>query len=172
MHSEKLVPKILELCIARAGECLPSETCVTVEAIHRHGALVERINLRDVTAVIAVGGPLSFLVVFSVDFLVLDTMFKNYTAGIEVADDEADEFRQETLGDSVNLIMGKVTTDIEVAGAILTVSPPIIFEGSREIRRPKKALFSAASLLAKEGSIEVSVIGPPELFYKHLNTVE
>ena len=172
MDTQKLVPKILELCIAHARSCLRTETAMSVDDINRNDDFVERISLRDITAVIAVGGPMSFLVAFSLDVTVLDKMFRNYTSGLEISEDEVDEYRHETLGDIINLVLGRVTTDLRVAGAVLTVSPPIVFADSRQIRRPKRALFSAASLITPNGILQISVIGPPELFDRHLNVVE
>lgn len=169
MVTDKLVPRILEACVKRTRECLASQVEMHVGETQLVGDLVDRIDLRDVTAVIAVGGPMSFLVAFSLDRPLLDTMFRHYTSGIDVEDDEIDDYRHETIGDVVNLVMGQVTTDLEVAGAILNVSPPIVFAESRQVRRPRKARFAAARLVAPDGVIDVSVIGPRELFDQKLN---
>lgn len=172
MNPKKLVPKILELCLHRTQECLISQTGVAVEDIERAVGQVEQIGLRDFTAVIAVGGPVSFLVSFSLDRPLLEVMFMKFTEGLDIAEEEYDEFRTETLGEIVNLIMGQTTTDLGTAGAVLSVSPPIVFTGTRQIRRPRSAEFSSAFLNTKEGVLQVSVIGPPELFDSYLNEVD
>jgi CheY-specific phosphatase CheX len=151
---------------------LASEAQIETSDIRRTNGRVDEISLRDVTAVIAVGGPISFLVSFSLDRSLLDAMFAVYTSDIDIAEDEREEFACETVGEIVNLIMGQTTTDLQIAGAVLSVSPPIVFADTRQVRRPKRAIFNSAIISTPQGSLQVCVIGPPELFDPHLNVVD
>lgn len=172
MLEEKLMPKLLEVVLKRAEACIASETGVAVDQVVHADGPVDSLVLRKVTAVIAVGGPISFLAAFSFDQNLLDTLFERYTSDIEVTEDERFEFMHATAGDLVNLIMGQATADLELAEVVISISPPVVFEDARRIGRSKDARFRSATMKTAEGAMDVNVIGPTELFDSHLNYVK
>ena len=133
---------------------------------------VTKIDLRELSSIVVVGGPVNMIVAFSFDHGLIERLFKIYTDDIDVEEGERDLFHGETAGDIINTVIGNVTADIKKNGGALTFSPPVILSGARSLLRHRDAKFYAASMDTEYGALAVNVIGPPELFDQYLNYKE
>ncbi len=130
---------------------------------------VNRLDLRELTSIVVVGGPVDMIVAFSFDGALLEQLFKIYVADLTIENHEREIYIGETAGDIINTVIGNLTADINPGGRAITFSPPVIVTGARSLLRYKEARFYTVSLETAYGALVVNIIGPKQLFDKYLN---
>ena len=134
---------------------------------------LEQIDLHHATAVIALGGTVSLLVVITLEksllnYLLDEDLKKN---GISIADAERSMFEEEFTAELLNVVLGHCTADLEKNPNKVTLSPPAMISQAKSIRRPKDCLFINIELNTPQGQMEVDFVGPRELFDTQLNLI-
>lgn len=170
-QESNIVSVMMAAILERTRAVLASETGLTVTGSEPVRGDVDRLQLKDITAIVGLGGPISLLVAFSFQRNLLEVMYQRFTADIEVPPEEGDLYRRETAAEIVNTILGLCTTDAQVKDQAILLSPPIIVDDARGISRPKNAVFASMCIGTEQGCVDVSVITPREVFDQDLNPV-
>jgi CheY-specific phosphatase CheX len=133
---------------------------------------IDVLPLRETTVVVGIGGTVNLLIAFSFQPELLDVLFSRFTADISVPAAQLQRYRMASASEIANIIAGHCTIDIPQPGAALPLSAPVVLDEVRNILRPSKAQFACMSLRTRSGSMEISFIGPAELFDHQLNYVD
>lgn len=130
----------------------------------------DQLTLPRMTTIIALGGNINMLVAFGFDERLIDLIYQKMTRDFKVGEDEVQMYREAATGEAVNTILGHCTGDLadEAAGAI-TMTPPVVLEGGKTIRRTKDASFYSQTLNSAYGQMTVSLVGPKVFFDNHLD---
>ncbi len=128
--------------------------------------------LRETTVVVGIGGAVNVLIAFSFQPELLDVLFTRFTADITVPLAQQQRYRLASASEIANIIAGHCTIDIPQPGAALPLSAPVVLDQVRDLQRPDNAQFSSMSLRTDAGSMDISFIGPAELFDHQLNYVD
>jgi CheY-specific phosphatase CheX len=133
---------------------------------------VDVLPLGDMTVVVGIGGEVNLLVAFSFQPALLDVLFDRFTADITVPPAQRERYRKASASEIANIIAGHCTDDLPQAEAALPLSAPVVLAEVRSLLRPSKACFASMTLQTSYGSMEISFIGPAELFDHQLNYVD
>lgn len=164
------IDKIMSSIACRTREYLGGEFDVTITAANTHCSESDQLTLPRMTTVIALGGNINMLVAFGFDERLIDLIFNKMTEDFEIRDDEVRMYREAATGEAVNTILGHCTGDLaDDAGMVITMTPPVVLEGVKTIRRMKDASFYTQTLESAYGQVTVNLVGPRMIFDNHLD---
>jgi len=168
MSEEKLsgaATEIMQSAIARTRAYFDSEYGINVAEIESHVGDTASLTLLDMTAIIGLGGQINLLVAFSFQESLVNSMYAKMNAGFDVPENEVDMYREATVGEVVNTILGHCTIDLQkLDNQGIPMTPPVIIDHIKTIRRMKNTIFFTQSLDTPLGQINISLIGSKELF--------
>lgn len=169
----KEVEQVMKSAIARTHGYFESEYEIKVSELQSDGGDLNSLTLLDMTAIIGMGGSVNLLIAFSFDAPLVDELFKRMTADFEVAPEEIDMYREASAGEAVNTILGHCTIDLQTPdGPAISMTPPVILDRVKTIRRMKNAMFYTESLSTDFGKMNISLVGPQELFDTRLDYIK
>jgi CheY-specific phosphatase CheX len=169
MLDQHSVRTVMDAVFARTRAFLQDETGVAlIRTTSRWGEL-EAVALHDVTAIAGVGGGLNLLIAFSFSTGLLERLFMRVTDGLDIPADEHDIYVRDTASEVVNIILGRCTADLADSDRAISLSPPVLIEEAKSIRRVRNALFASLCLETEHGAVDINFVGPRELFDPALN---
>jgi CheY-specific phosphatase CheX len=176
MPSEKLSElsvKVMQSIITRTSAYFDSEYGISVNETDTKAGHVDEITLFDMNAIIGLGGAVNMLIVFSFKENLLNTLYEQMTDGLDIQPEEVEMYHEEAAGETVNTILGHCTIDLQKLDSrgALAMTPPIILDRIKTIRRMKDAMFYTQSLDTTMGGMAISLVGPISLFNKRLDYV-
>ena len=151
---------------------LKDELEITVRGTTAHMQDVKRMQLLHLTSILSVEADIRMLIAFSFDREMTERVFLASTEGLEIADDEQEMMREETVAELINIIVGNAMADLASMGTVIPISPPIIINEAKNITRNKGATFYTLDIITDSGMLSIHFIGPKELFDLNLNYVE
>jgi len=84
---------------------------------------------------------------------------------------EEDLYRCSTVTEVANVIIGNCTADFSSFGERISISPPILLEGTKHIHRMKDAMFNNVAIVTAQGCFDINLVGPRDMFNAHLDYV-
>lgn len=164
------VERVMRSVIARTRSHFESEYGIGVTETGAGGGDLDSLTLLDMTAIIGMGGSVNLLIAFSFQEGLIDTLYRHMTSEFEVNPDEVEMYREAAAGEVVNTILGHCTMDLQQAeGPIISMTPPVILDRVKTIRRMKNAMFYTQTMHTVTGCMAISLVGPRELFDTHLD---
>jgi CheY-specific phosphatase CheX len=169
----KNIQQVIKSAIARTSSYLESEYKIKVSVIKAEKGGLDSLTLLDMTVIIGMGGSVNLLIAFSFQESLLDELFKQMTTDFDVAPDEIEMYREASAGEVVNTILGHCTIDLQKTdGPAISMTPPVILDRVKTIKRMKNAMFYTESLNTDFGQLNISLVGPQELFDTQLDYVK
>jgi CheY-specific phosphatase CheX len=157
--------------VARTREHVFDELGVEVEAVESYQGDPNQIELRAMTAIIEMGAPVSLLIAFSFEDSLVTAFYDRMTAGMSVPDAEKEALRLSVIGEVVNTILGHCTADFSSSQEV-SLTPPVVLQRRKSLRRMKDAVFVGRSLKTDYGCVDINLVGPCTLFDSKLDYVE
>jgi CheY-specific phosphatase CheX len=130
---------------------------------------VDHLKLRHASAVVGLGGKVGLLIVFSFPRELVDVLFGHLTAGIQIAPDQQAVYRDATVTEVANVIVGNCTSDFADRDTCISMSPPVLVQDSKSIHRMKNAMFGTIMMATPHGSFDIHMVGPQGMFDAQLN---
>lgn len=115
-------------------------------------------RLRDFTAIVTLTGPAALHIAFSFDQGFMEKLFAAYAEGLDDDGEDPSLYYAEAAGDVINIVVGNATADIQVPGAALVLSPPIMIEGSNRIVRHRTSSIHMTDIRSPEGSMSIATM--------------
>ena len=160
----------MQSAIARTRNYFESEYGIDVAAVDSGTGDLESLTLLDMTAIIGIGGRFNLQIAFSFQDDLINTLSQRMTEDFKVQPDEIEMYREAAAGDVVNTIVGHCTGDLpQWNHQGISMTPPIILERAKTIGCMKNAMFFTQGLSTAFGRMNISLLGPRELFYTHLD---
>ncbi len=157
---DRLMGALLERTVSFLGEELNASVLKTVAS----QTVASDPELRDMTAIVGIGGRLNVLVALSFDKAFAGTMYARMSEGLDIAPDEESLYRRDAAADLVNEIVGNCAAAFADVDEAIELSPPIILEGGRNIRIPKNAEYRGMCVKTDIGVVDIGFFGPREFF--------
>jgi CheY-specific phosphatase CheX len=154
---------VVATVVSRTENYLKDEFGLAIERMSVIRTSTANPKLREVTAIIGLGGYVNMLVGLSLDRRILRAIFVKMTEGIVIPDEDEQLYQREAAGDFVNTIVGNCTLDFQQKDKAITLTPPIILEGQKRIALPKNAVYYGVCLETDGGEMDVDFFGPPEV---------
>jgi len=167
-----VMPKIMQSALDRTSAFLEQEMGITIASATPSMGKIDLLALRDITAIVGVGGSVNLLLAFSFQRRLLDELTAKFTEGLTFPDEERDLYLEDAAAEVVNIIAGHCTIDLADPDVIISLSPPVIVNEAKSIRRPNKGVFACLCLETKFGFVDINFIGPREIFDERLNYVK
>lgn len=167
------VEPVMKSAIGRTQSYFNGEYGIKATEARSEGGDPDSLTLLDMTAIVRMGGGVNLLIAFSFQDALVDTLFKRMTADFDIAPDEVEMYREAAAGEAVNTILGHSTIDLQKTnGPAISMTPPVTLDRVKTIRRMKNAMFYTRSLDTEFGRMNISLVGPQELFDTHLDYVK
>lgn len=167
------VAQVMRSVIARTRSFFESEYQVSFTEVDGGAGDLESLTLLDMTAIIGMGGCFNLLVAFSFQDSLVNALFEQVTEGLGVQPDEVEMYREAAVGEVVNTILGHCTIDLQqIDQQGISMTPPIILDRAKTIRRMKNSMFYTQGMSTVFGRMNVSLVGPRELFETNLEYVK
>lgn len=167
------VDQVMRSVIARSRNFLEGEYQVSVTEMDGGAGDLESLTLLDLTAIIGMGGRFNLLVAFSFQDGLVNAIFERMTHDLDVQPEEVDMYREAAVGEVVNTILGHCTIDLQQMDQQgISMTPPIILDRAKTIRRMKNSMFYTQGMNTVFGRMNISLVGPRELFETNLDYVK
>ncbi len=158
--------------LQQASSYLKAEFDLAAASMPSTGGDTEELVLRDMTAIIGIGGNIDLYVAFSFEDSLIQKLFEQMADGLEIAPEEEHEMKQATVGEIVNIIMGHCTTDLQqMDPKVISITPPTVINLVKKVPKLQNAVFHIRSLATEHGAMDVYLIGPKELFSNSLDYI-
>ena len=172
MRTETAFPKTVIASLVGRTKCyLADEIGIEVTAVQEVIGALDSLKLKEFTAIIGVGGGLGLLIAFSFPRKLVDILYERLTADIQVPPGEEALYRGSTVAEVANIIIGNCTADFAGHGEQVSISPPVLLEGTKQIHRLKDAMFDCISMVTAHGCFDIDLVGPHEMFDARLEYV-
>lgn len=169
----KHVELVMSSAVSRTRSYFNSEHGINVTESRSEGGDLDSLTLLDMTAIIGMGGSVNLLIAFSFQDALVDALFERMAADFDIAPDKIEIYREAAAGEAVNTILGHSTIDLQSTnGSAISMTPPVILDRVKTIRRMKNAMFYTRSLDTDFGRMDISLVGPQELFDIRLDYVK
>ena len=162
---------VLSSVIDRTKEFMATEVGISVTRATKAAETIDRLQLREFTAIIGVGGNIGVLVAFSFPKNLVDILYSRLTAGLKVPPDEEDSYRRSTVTEIANIIIGHCTADFSSHGARVSISPPVLLEETKYVHRVKDSALRSVSLVTAHGCFDINLVGPSSKYNARLECV-
>lgn len=130
---------------------------------------IDALALRHITAIVSLGGPVSILAAFSLDQSLADHLLEVETTGLRLSEHERSQFLLDTVAETINVVLGRATTELAESGNAVVLSAPVVLEEGGQLRRPKGAIFISVCHETAHGRLDVDLIAPRHLFGDNLS---
>ena len=164
MAEEIDVAFLIKVIAERAVAFFRDDLHLDVSRITHGQESVQKFQLRHLTSLLAVDGGTGLYLAFSFEKPLIEHAFGVYIEDIEVAEEERENYIEETAGDIINIIVGNATGSLSSQNPPVTLSPPVVISEAKSIFRHKEAQFYTACLETDHGKMDICCIGPKELF--------
>ena len=164
------VQEVMQSAIGRTRSYFESEFNISVTEVDTGVGNLDSLTLLDMTAIIGMGGLVNLLFAFSFQDGFINALYQRMTEGMEVQPDEVEMYREAAAGEVVNTILGHCTIDLQKLDRQgISMTPPVILDRAKTIRRMKNSMFYTQSLHTVLGQMTINLVGPLELFNTNLD---
>jgi CheY-like chemotaxis protein/CheY-specific phosphatase CheX len=168
----EIIHGIMDAISSRTRAVLASEASLNVLDVKISGGEPSELVLHDITAIASMENPIGLRVAFSFERDLLAEIFSKFTSDIDVPQGDSDRYARDVAAEILNIVLGLCTMDDPCKGQRVALSSPVVIDGPRNIRRPNDAVFSCMRISTDHGGMDVSVVGPKDMFDKALNCID
>ncbi|MBB3212572.1 CheY-specific phosphatase CheX [Herbaspirillum sp. Sphag1AN] len=171
------IHKTIEIVASDAQKYLKSTHRIQCVAQPAVSGKADALALRDVTAIIGLGGAISNLVTVSFDHALLAYLLKQEMEGLVVPPEEHDLYMNEAAAEISNVILGHclayledmMANRLDAEGGRISMSPPVVIQNVGSMHQAHSAAYTSVALVTDFGYLVLSIIWPYALFEKVSN---
>lgn len=131
----------------------------------------EHVILKKNTVMIGTGGDIQMIITFGYDDTLLDILVDGFLDGEKVDESELKEVQESVCCEIANIIIGN-TIKSPIDGSLVSITPPILIQEAKSLAKHKNSTIMVSVVKTKFGDIQLSAVGPKELFAKRLEFKE
>ncbi|MCK9337628.1 MAG: chemotaxis protein CheX [Arcobacteraceae bacterium] len=150
---------ILDSLILQTKLFLQEDMGMEIKDITSSNLSEDKLELKDYTSMIGVGGKLNIMVVISYDKEILQKLVELFMDGEEIDPSEADEIKDSVAGETINTIMGLSLPTFPNRGKGVTITPPIAINDASNLIKQKSAKIVSVEVETNYGNLSISAIG-------------
>ena len=145
--------------------------CLEMEILSEQmlGTDLDEVALRDLTAILSLGGASSVMVAFSVDLSLALEIRRIETRDLRLPGEDAALYLHAALAEMANVVLGHCTADLATGTAVVTLSTPVVIESKRLLTRPDQTRFAQVAFDTPHGRLDIACIAPRDRFDAQLN---
>ncbi len=165
------IEELTRAVTARCVSFLQEEMGLAVEAVTCQLKGVTRLVLRDLTALVSVGGSPGVYIAFSFDEPAIRYIFRTYTHDLNLDPEQEAQHMAKTAADVVNTIVGNALAKVHGQIAAISMTPPVVLAETKSLVIHRDAYFYLVDVRTNLGDIDIMYIGPKALFDEMLQPV-
>lgn len=150
---------IIDALILQAKLFLSEDMDINIDSVEIQEIDSLKLNLKQSTSMIGVGGKLNLIVVISFDVNMLQKLVELFMDGEEPEEDEEDEIKESVTGEVINTILGLALPTFPNRGKDVTITPPITINDVSSLKKHKNASIVSAEITTEYGTLSISAIG-------------
>ena len=131
----------------------------------------EHLLLKKNTAMIGTGGNIKIIITIGYDDEVLEKLVEAFSYGEVFKDEELEAIRESVSCEVANIVVGNAITN-PLNESILSITPPVLIYEAKSLAKYKNSIIVTATIKTEFGEVQVSAIGPKELFVNILEFKE
>lgn len=167
------VQQVMQSVVARTCHYFEREYGISLDKVDAASLDQPSLTLLDMTAIVGMGSRLNLLITFSFDDDLINVLYQRMTADFEARPDEVALLREAAAGELANTIVGHCTVDLQYLDRqCIALTPPTIVNQAKTIRRMTDSIFYTQKLNTAFGHMNISLLGPREMFDTNLEYVK
>ncbi len=170
--SENKIKFIIVTIIEHLEKYFNEEIGITIESIKYHLQSANHLDLIGITSFLSLDGDIDLYIGFSFDNNIITKIFKQYTKEISIEEGMENSYISETANDTINIVIGNATQQLATKGSLLHLSPPITIAATGSINKRGDEYYFIVEIFSGNDKMQMFVIGPKDVFEKHLNEVK
>lgn len=150
---------ILNSLILQAKLFLQEDMDINIKDIEIGDLNTSKLNLKQHTSMIGIGGKLNLMAVISFDDDILNKLVDLFMDGEDVEEEEEEEVKESVTGEIINTILGLALPTFPNRGKGVTITPPITINDSKNLKKHKNSKIVSANIITEFGNLSISAIG-------------
>lgn len=163
------VTEVMNIIERRTISFAAEELGLTARPGQRRLQDIKQLELRDLTALVAVGPRVDLYIAYSFTAKLIKEITERFTADLNLPLEDMPKYVHESACEMVNIIVGNSTAELAERGKSLHLSPPVVLVGAKQIHRHNDAVFATVTLDFDQGELDIAFVGPQHLFDTNLN---
>jgi CheY-specific phosphatase CheX len=170
-YSEDEAKYFLEILVDITQNMLKNEAQLDILQKEFYPNDIDKLELKDITSMISIDDKFRMNLIFTFDEKLLKYISKNYTAGMDFADEEYENVLGETAGDIINIVLGLSIGRFARTRRIFNLSTPVIVHKAARISRYKNTKLYGAEVISEYGNMSLFIVIPGEETKKRIMSV-
>ena len=150
---------VLQLLARQARAFLESEISLVPTNALSPPQLIPHLQLNYITVLISLEWSPPIMFAVSLDRSLITQICRVYTADLGIAEDDLEQYLEETAADIVNIFVGNATAGLSELGRPVYLSIPVVITEGKKIGKPKEGGFLSASIDTACGKLALYCIG-------------
>ena len=121
--------------------------------------------VRSITSLLYVKEDSKVLVMMSFERILIERLFEGFANGLDIETDEKEECLQETAGDMINIVVGRVLEKIDFLEKPLYFTPPIVIDEAKSFYRKSESSVVKGIIRTVNGNV-ICCIYPKNIYMK------
>mgnify|MGYP003571711302 CR=1 FL=1 len=131
----------------------------------------DHVSLKSNTAMIGTGGDIRIILTLGYDEGLLEELVDRFLYGEKVEDDELIEVQESVCCEIANIVIGNAIKN-PYNDSLISITPPILIHEAKSFAKYKNSTIVEVVIATQFGEIQLSAVGPKELFSDKLNFKE
>jgi CheY-specific phosphatase CheX len=131
----------------------------------------EHIILKRNTVFIGTGGSVQLFITIGFDQKVLEELTIKFCEGEFYEGEELIEIQESVACEVSNIVVGNAIRN-PVDSSIINITPPVLIHDAKSLAKYKNSMILESKIVTDIGDIQMTAIGPKELFSEKLNLKE
>lgn len=162
--------EFIKIVVELSGNFLKSEGGIYNIEVSNSTNDENKLELRDITSMIFLEDKLKITLAFSFDDEMLKYIFKKYSEGLDIEEEEYQSCLEETAGDMINIVLGRALGIFVKEKILFYLSPPIVINKAQNMARYKDTEYYTVNINSKYGVLSILMIIPGESFKSRIIT--
>jgi CheY-specific phosphatase CheX len=167
-YNDDEAKKFLEIIVEITDNMLKNETQLEIVQKELYINNIIRLELKDITSMINIDDKSRMNLIFTFDEELLKYISKNYTAGMDFAEEEYEEVLGETAGDIINIALGLSIGRYAKTRRIFNLSTPVVIHKATKVHKYKDTKVYAAEMFTVYGNMVLYVVIPGDKIKKRI----
>jgi len=131
----------------------------------------EHITLKENTVLIGTGGSVQLIIAMGFDDTVLEKLVDEFCYGEIYEGEELIEIQESVACEVSNTVIGNAIKN-PIDDSVINITPPILIHEAKSLAKYKNSMILETEIKTVDGDIQLTVIGPKDVFSNKLNLKE
>lgn len=158
MFNENSGQIVIDVLTKQTKEILSKISSIDIDSMEE--VLVDGVDipLKDYTVMMGVGGELNFMILFSIDTLLVDPIAEYYVGNKKIEENEKEVIYHSIASETINTIVGRSLSSFPNEGGAIDITTPINISTASQITRHKDSKIKIVKIKTTYGDLIIGFI--------------